>query len=93
MLSRFEHKKLRPLTVVSQSYFFCLQVGEDIITPDTIDATHAAPNLHRPVEFKVPVGPIFNFVSGNVAGESLDEDKHSDNPGLSGLSDENINRC
>lgn len=49
--------------------FPLLQVGatEDLISPDTVDAVHAgAPGagLFQPVDIRIPVGPIFNFVSG-----------------------------
>ncbi|XP_078339973.1 filamin-A-like isoform X11 [Crassostrea virginica] len=47
------------------------QVGatEDLISPDTVDAVHAgAPGagLFQPVDIRIPVGPIFNFVSAYV---------------------------
>lgn len=59
--------------------FPLLQVGatEDLISPDTVDAVHAgAPGagLFQPVDIRIPVGPIFNFVSGkseNKSGASL----------------------
>lgn len=42
------------------------QVGEDLILPDQVDSTQAAPGagLYQPQEFRIPVGPIFNFVTG-----------------------------
>ncbi|XP_071084082.1 filamin-A-like isoform X4 [Haliotis cracherodii] len=46
------------------------QVGtaEDLIVPDTADNVSAAPGsgLYQPVDFCIPVGPIFNFVSAYV---------------------------
>lgn len=44
-------------------------VGEDLITADTVDTVKsAAPGagLFQPVDFCIPVGPIFNFVSAYV---------------------------
>ncbi|GFN93495.1 filamin-a-like [Plakobranchus ocellatus] len=47
-------------------------VGEDMIRPDQVDSVHSAPpgsglpGLYQPVDFTLPVGPIFNFVSGTV---------------------------
>ncbi|XP_053377764.1 filamin-A-like isoform X5 [Mercenaria mercenaria] len=45
------------------------QVGEDFITPDQIDSVQAAApgaGLYQPAEFRIPVGPIFNFVTAYV---------------------------
>lgn len=44
------------------------QVGEDLILPDQVDSTQAAPGagLYQPQEFRIPVGPIFNFVTGKL---------------------------
>lgn len=41
-------------------------MGEDLILPDQVDSTQAAPGagLYQPQEFRIPVGPIFNFVTG-----------------------------
>ncbi|XP_076078673.1 filamin-A-like isoform X14 [Mytilus galloprovincialis] len=44
-------------------------VGEDLITADTVDSVKsAAPGagLFAPVDLRIPVGPIFNFVSAYV---------------------------
>lgn len=36
-----------------------------MIVPDTAGGVQAAPaGLIHPVDFRIPVGPIFNFVSG-----------------------------
>ncbi|XP_071141424.1 filamin-C-like isoform X30 [Mytilus edulis] len=46
-----------------------IQVGEDLITADTVDSVKsAAPGagLFAPVDLRIPVGPIFNFVSAYV---------------------------
>ena len=49
---------------------FLIQVGpgEDFIVPDSAGNVHSAPpsgqGLYLPVDFCIPVGPIFNFVSG-----------------------------
>ncbi|XP_048239132.1 filamin-A-like isoform X3 [Haliotis rufescens] len=49
---------------------YTIQVGtaEDLIVPDTVDNVSAAPGsgLYQPVDFCIPVGPIFNFVSAYV---------------------------
>ncbi|XP_052286873.1 filamin-A-like isoform X5 [Dreissena polymorpha] len=45
------------------------EVGDDLITQDHIDSVHsAAPGagLYQPQEFRIPVGPIFNFVTAYV---------------------------
>ena len=45
------------------------QVGEDLISADSVDSLRsAAPGagLFKPVDFCFQVGPIFNFVSGNL---------------------------
>ena len=44
--------------------------GEPLIeqvTQENVSAVHAAPvpeGMYQPVDFTIPVGPIFNFVSG-----------------------------
>ncbi|XP_025106447.1 filamin-A-like isoform X3 [Pomacea canaliculata] len=45
---------------------YTIEVGEEVITQDTVDTVHAAPGLLRPVDFCFQVGPIFNFVSAVV---------------------------
>ncbi|KAL5013398.1 hypothetical protein ScPMuIL_007668 [Solemya velum] len=43
--------------------------GEDLITPQTVGGVQSAPpgaGLFQPVDFCIPVGPIFNFVSAYV---------------------------
>lgn len=47
-----------------------MQVGEDLITQDTVDAVHAekAARVYAPQEFCIPVGPIFNFCTGMIGG-------------------------
>ncbi|XP_012939324.2 filamin-A-like [Aplysia californica] len=48
---------------------YTVQVGEDLITADKVDSVQAtAPGsgLFQPVDFTLPVGPIFNFVSATV---------------------------
>ncbi|XP_025106448.1 filamin-A-like isoform X4 [Pomacea canaliculata] len=47
-------------------YVLQQEVGEEVITQDTVDTVHAAPGLLRPVDFCFQVGPIFNFVSAVV---------------------------
>lgn len=69
MMAIFEREVTTRICWVLQSCFPCLQVGatEDLISPDTVDAVHAgAPGagLFQPVDIRIPVGPIFNFVSG-----------------------------
>ncbi|KAK6175823.1 hypothetical protein SNE40_014209 [Patella caerulea] len=46
---------------------YTIEVGDDLIVPDSVDGVHAAgPGLFQPVDFCIPVGPIFNFVSAYV---------------------------
>ncbi|KAL4226921.1 hypothetical protein ACF0H5_014899 [Mactra antiquata] len=47
---------------------YIIQVGEDLITPDQIDSTQAAPGVgvYPPQEFCIPVGPIFTFVTAYI---------------------------
>ncbi|XP_041349933.1 filamin-A-like isoform X2 [Gigantopelta aegis] len=51
---------------------YTIQVGpgEDFIVPDSADSVHSAPpsgqGLFLPVDFCIPVGPIFNFVSAFI---------------------------
>ena len=60
-----EKKKKLACTV-----YVLFQAGEDLILPDQVDRLQsAAPGsgLYQPVDFQFPVGPIFNFVSGEPA--------------------------
>ena len=43
-------------------------MGEDLILADQVDSTQSAPGagLYQPQEFRIPVGPIFNFVTGEL---------------------------
>lgn len=45
-----------------------LQVGEDLIDAQQVQNVYGAPGagLFQPVDFRIPVGPIFNFVSGEL---------------------------
>uniref|UniRef100_A0A0B7BJW7 Calponin-homology (CH) domain-containing protein n=1 Tax=Arion vulgaris TaxID=1028688 RepID=A0A0B7BJW7_9EUPU len=57
--------------VVEEEYetFLATKVGEDLLTADHVDSVHAVPSqagLFQSVDFTLPVGPIFNFVSAAV---------------------------
>ncbi|KAL3851735.1 hypothetical protein ACJMK2_015452 [Sinanodonta woodiana] len=49
---------------------YTIQVGDDLITADTVDSVQSAPplgsGLFNPVDFCIHVGPIFNFVTAFV---------------------------
>ncbi|XP_056000448.1 filamin-A-like isoform X18 [Ostrea edulis] len=55
--------------LTSSDWEISVGATEDLISPDTVDAVHAgAPGagLFQPVDIRIPVGPIFNFVSAYV---------------------------
>lgn len=59
-------KFIFPEIIIIFLFCFVCQVGEDLILPDQVDSTQAAPGagVYQPQEFRIPVGPIFNFVTG-----------------------------
>ncbi|CAL1528168.1 unnamed protein product [Lymnaea stagnalis] len=57
--------------VLEEEYeaYLATKVGEEFLSADRVDAVHTvAPGsgLFQPVDFTIPVGPIFNFVSATV---------------------------
>ncbi|BFZ08117.1 hypothetical protein BsWGS_11156 [Bradybaena similaris] len=51
---------------------YTVQVGEELLTADRIDSLRTAPvsGLFQPVDFTLPVGPNFNYVSATVVTPS-----------------------
>ena len=50
------------------SVYFLQAYGEGMIQPESIDGVSSMPDdmstVYQPVDFCIPIGPIFNFVSG-----------------------------
>ena len=49
-------------------------MDEQFLTADTVDSVHAGlpgQGLYQQVDFRIPCGPIFNFVSGKFVSRSL----------------------
>ncbi|CAH1784407.1 unnamed protein product [Owenia fusiformis] len=56
--------------------------GEELVQADTVDSLQSAPGTFNPVDFCIPVGPIFNFVtaevvmpSGKIAFPKIEDNK------------------